>query len=109
MTWTPEHEEPEWLADLTEYQQEQARALALGVWPKEIALRERAISTTVLAAVASRFADIFAAKRRDGEIDTFPIFSSADLAYIGMMIESAILAGCWLQSQRQLEYLDNQR
>lgn len=98
---------PDWLEDLERYQIEQARALALGIWPRETALRERAISSTITIAVVNLFLDEFARKRREGELDAFPPFPSATLSEISNHIESAILAGGWLQSQRALEYLDD--
>jgi len=108
MTWTTDSDrQPEWLEDLTRYQLDQSRALELGIWPRETALRERAISSTIVAELATYFTEVFAQKRASGEIDVFPILSSRDLVEISRRIHSAILAGGWLQSQRALDYLDN--
>jgi hypothetical protein len=107
MSWDVDLPEPDWLRELTSYQQDQARLLELGLWPREIALRERAISSTLVASIASHFTEILAKKKRDNEIDVFPPLSSEDLRYLSQIVVSAILAGSWLQSHRAIEYLDN--
>lgn len=107
MTWTTDDDSPAWLSDLALYQIEQGRALDLGIWPRETALRFRAISSTLTAALANQFAELIAKKKRDGEIDVFPPLSSASLAEISATVTSALLAGSWLQSTRALMYLDD--
>lgn len=107
MTWTEDEDNPAWLRDLTQYQLDQARAFELGIWPKETALRMRAISSTITTSLVAYFVDMLSRKSLSGELDVFPPLSSADMAELSRVVMSSILAGSWLQSTRALFYLDD--
>lgn len=105
--WTPGDPRPDWLEDFNQYASDQARALELGTWPTETALRERALASTLTLIVSQLMIDEVLMREDPTAPLDFPVLSSATLRLIANHVTSAILAGSWLQSQRALEYLDN--